>query len=514
MSAVMEATAPPVAIDDKRRGRAAVFALARFEARELLLQIPVAVTLLVYVGYTLYELLFPSDGMDAYPALQDADRATQSGLTLLLGLALLLCVNRAALRSRRRGTDRHFDVLVMEPWRRTVAHALSVVPYAVFTALIVLGEFTWQALRPGAVGHGSVAELAVAPLFVLLCGIVGLLISRLFPAVFAAPVLVILLFTASVFVSAGTGDAEWSRWLSPIVGENSNETLPSDLIGRPAAWHALYLVGVVLLAATGAVFAGRGGRRTWQVKAALAGTLVLTLTGAAGQGQGVSPELKAARERASTQPEKDQTCVKHGRSEYCAFPEWTVRTGTWAGVVDRVQDLAGGSAAEQPLLVRQRVEARYGLDGDGSVASSTTPHQITVGTRWGGNRVPEFAAGVASSLVAGDEAKGGELCDGRMVTVMWLAVGSASDPISDLRNVRLDDSLSGSAIVLTPTSPLSMSAGQTDVVREVLSRPRAEVTSAVKSHWDELTAPGVKTADVARILGVEAPKEADDCKNE
>ncbi|WP_374208593.1 ABC transporter permease [Streptomyces lincolnensis] len=515
MSAVMEATAPPVATDEKRRGRAAVLALARFEARELLLQIPVALTLVFYVGYTLYGLLFPEDGMDAYPALQDVDRATQSGPSVLLGIALLVCVNRAALRSRRRGTDRHFDVLVMEPWRRTVAHALSVVPYAVGTALVVLGAFTWQALRPGAVGHGSVAELAVAPLFVLFCGVLGLLIARLFPAVFAAPVLVILLFAVSVFVSASTGDAEWSRWLSPIVSENSNETLPSDLIGRPAAWHALYLVGLVLLFVTGAVFAGHGGRRTWPVKAALAGTLVLTLTGAVGQGQGVSPELTAAREKASTHPEKDQTCVRHGRSEYCAFPEWTVRTGTWAGVVDRVQNLAGGSAAEQPLVVRQRVEARYGLDGDGTIESSTTPHQVTVGTRWGGNRIPEFASAVASALVAGDEAKGGELCDGRVVTVMWLAVGGASDPLSDFRHVRLDDSTSGSAIVLSPTSPLSMSAGQTDVVREVLSsRPRAEVTSAVKSHWDELTAPGVKTADVARVLGVEAPKEADDCVGE
>jgi hypothetical protein len=97
---------------------------------------------------------------------------------------------------------------------------------------------------------------------------------------------------------------------------------------------------------------------------------------------------------------------------------------------------------------------------------------------------------------------------------MWLAVGSAADPVSDFRHVRLDDSLSGAAVVLSPTNPLSLSAGQTDVVRELLSRPRAEVTSAVKSHWDELTAPGVRTAEVARMLGVEAPKEADDCKEE
>ncbi|WP_411151948.1 ABC transporter permease [Streptomyces sp. A30] len=509
MNTVMEATAPPVVHSEPRRPWAAVFALARFEARDLLRYIPVLVALVVYIGYTLWGLLSEREGMDAFPALQDVDRGTQSA-PFLLGIALVVCVNRAALRSRRRGTDRHFDVLVMEPWRRTVAHVLSVVPFAVLTALVVLGEFTWQALKPGAVGHGSVAELAVGPLYVMLCGALGVLFARLVPTVFAAPLLVLGLFTFSVFISAGTSDAEWSRWLSPVVGENSTETLPSDLIGRPAAWHALYLLGLVLLAATVAVLAGGG--RTWHVKAGVAGALALTLTGAVAQSGGVSAELTAARERATATPEKEQSCTRHGTSTYCAFPEWTGRTGTWAGVVDRVQALAAGSAAKEQLLVRQRFDATYGLTGDTTIASLTAPHQVTVGTRWGGNRVPEFAAAVASVLVAGSEAKGGELCDGRMVTVMWLAVGGAADPIGDLKNVRLDDSLSGSAIVLAPTNSLSMSAGQTSVTVELLKRPRAEVTAAVKEHWGELTAPGVSTAQVARLLGVEAPKGGDDCE--
>ncbi|GAA3843170.1 ABC transporter [Streptomyces coacervatus] len=525
MSAVMEATAPPVVRGEQRRTWAAVFALARFEARELLQHIPVAVTLLFYVGYTGWKLMSPPDGMDAYPALQDADRATQTA-PLLFAIALFVCVNRAALRDRRRGTDRHFDVLVMEPWRRTAAHALSVVPFGVLTALVVGAQFTWQALRPGAVGHGSVFELAVAPLYVLLFGALGLLVARLIPSAFAAPLAVIGLFTALLFVSTGTGGA-WTRWLSPVVGESSSSTLPSELIGRPAGWHALYLGGLVLVAALAAVLFAprdavfrlprRGGwsrssPRPFGALVGLGGALVLAVTGAVGQSGGVSSELAAARERASVAPEKEQSCVRHGGSQYCAFGEWTGRTGTWAGVVDRIQALAGGAAADRSLLVRQRIDARYGLDGDSAIAPSTTPGQVTVGTRWGGNRVPEFAVGVASVLVGGDEKKGGELCDGRVVTVMWLALGGDPDPVADLKNVRLDDSLSGSAVVLAPTSSLSMSAGQTDVVRELLvSKPRAEVTAAVKSHWAQLTAPGVTTAEVARVLGTEVPKGADEC---
>ncbi|MFJ8784684.1 ABC transporter permease [Streptomyces sp. NPDC102476] len=514
MSLATETAAEPAAVheDDPRHSWAAVFALARFEARDLLRYIPVVATLLLYVGYTAWTLFDEKEGMDAFPALQDADRATQTG-PLLFGIALFVCVNRCTLRSRRRGTDRQFDVLVMEPWRRTVAHVLSVVPFAAVTALVVLGEFTRQALRPGAVGHGSLAELAVGPLYVLLCGALGVLLARLVPSTFAAPVGVVGLFVFSVFISAGTGGAEWSRWLSPIVGENGGNTvLPSDLIGRPAAWHALYLTGLILLLALCAVLASGG--RTAYLKAGAVGALALTLAGAVGQSGDVPAELAAARERATVSPQRDQTCVKQGGSTYCAFPEWTGRAGTWAGVVDRVQALAGGTAARQPLLVRQRVEARYGLTGDGAIDPLTAPGQVTVGTRWGGNRVPEFAVGVAYVLVAGDESKGGELCDGRVVTTMWLALGGASHPMTDLANVRLDDSVTGSAYVLGLTSGLSMTAGQTAVLRELLDRPRGEVTASVKQHWTELTASGVSTAQVARVLGTEVPKGAKDCAEE
>jgi energy-coupling factor transporter transmembrane protein EcfT len=507
---VAESTAVPE--DDPRRARAAVFALARFEARDLLRYIPVLATLLLYVGYTAWTLFHEKDGMDAFPALQDADRDTQTG-PLLLGIALFVCVNRCTLRSRRRGTDRQFDVLVMAPWRRTAAHVLSVVPFAAGTALIVLGEFTRQALRPGAVGHGSLAELAVGPLYVLLCGALGVLLARLVPSTFAAPVGVVGLFVLSVFVSAGTSGAEWTRWLSPIVGETSGNTvLPSDLVGRPAAWHALYLAGLILLLVLCAVLASGG--RTLSLKAGAAGALALTLAGAVGQSGGVSPELTAAREQASVAPQRDQTCVQRGSSTYCVFPEWTGRAGAWAGVVDRVQSLAGGTAARQPLLVRQRVEARYGLSGDAAIDPLTAPHQVTVGTRWGGNRVPEFAVAVAYVLIAGDESKGGELCDGRVVVAMWLALGGDSHPMADLANIRLDGGVTGAASVLAPTSGLSMSAGQTDVVRELLQRPRGEVTASVKQHWAELTASGVSTAQVARVLGAEVPKGAKDCAEE
>ncbi|WP_406170939.1 ABC transporter permease [Streptomyces sp. NBC_00996] len=495
--------AAPTGVEPPARGQgsrtAAVLALARFEARELLLQIPVFVFFALYVGYTGWTMFNGREGMDDYPVLQDVDRSTQTG-PLLLGIALFVCVDRAVLRSRRQGTDRHFDVLVMEPWRRTVAHALSVVPFAAGTALVVVFQFTWAALKPGAVGHGSPAELAVGPLAILLSGTLGVLLARLIRSTFGAPLFVVVAYVVTVLVTNAAGSAQWARRLSPAVSEEGADPIPSELLGRPAAWHVLYLVGLMVLLLCLAVLVGGG--RTRAVKALTAVALAATVTGVAGQSPGDSAGLIAARAKASVTPEKVQSCVGHGRSTYCAYPEWTGRTADWAEVVARVQSLAGGSARGERLTVRQRVDARYGLESDAALEPSSTPGVVTVGTRWGGNRIQEFAVGVASVLVAGDEESSGEGCDARAVTIMWLALASEPDPMTVFRHIRLNDSVKGSGISLAPTNPVYLSAEQTRIVRELLHKPRYSVIPKVRAHWAELTSAKTSTARVAQLLGV------------
>ncbi|MGC9442459.1 ABC transporter permease [Streptomyces sp. WG5] len=504
MSAVLTKSSPAVE-SEPRAGTRAVLALARFEARRLLMSIPVVIAFVAYVAWIVWRT---RSSWDDHPALQDVDRATQS-MPMLVGLAVLLSANIAVLRSERHGTEAHFAVLVLAPWRRTVAHALSVVPAALLTAVCVAGQFTWEAAKPGAIGHGSPAELLVGPLTVLLSGMLGVLLARSVRSASAAPLLlVVLLFT--LVLGTGPGGASGLSWLAPVVADISSNTLPSDLLGRPAAWHALYLAGAGLCAAFLAVLLAGG--RNLAVRAGVVLTLALAVTGGVLQARGVSPspELTAARERASVRPE--HTCVEHGGSTYCAFPDWVPRTGTWAGVVDRVQSLAGGSAHDRRLVVRQRIDARYGLEGDAAIPALADAHQVTVGTAWGGNRVPEFSSAVAAVLVAGTEEAGSEICDGRMVTLMWLSLSWQDDPVNALRRVRLDDSVEGSAIVLSPTDPLSMTEGQTDVVQRLLEKPRPGVGDRVKAHWAELTAPGVTTARAAELLGVAGPEKADSCE--
>ncbi|KOW00095.1 ABC transporter [Streptomyces sp. NRRL B-1140] len=502
MTAVTEKPAVPGTAEEPGGAWRAVFALAVFESRRLLTRVPVLLAFAVYVGWTVWR---GGRAWGDYPALQDADRATQ-GAPMLIGLAVLLSVNFAALRSRRHDTERHLAVLVLPRWRRTAAHALSVVAVALLTAVCVAGQFGREALRPGAIGHGSVAELLVGPLTVLLCGLFGLLLAGLVRSALAGPLLVVLFLFFFVFLS-GLNDG--ARWLLPAVEEASANTLPSDLMGRPAAWHALYLAGLGLCLGLLAVLLA--GARKPAVFAGVAGALAMTLVGGVAQSAGDSPELVKARERATVHPEQVQTCARRDGSTYCAFPEWGPRVADWAGVVDRVRSLAGGSAHEQDLVVRQRIEARYGLSSDSALTPLERPHEVTVGTAWGGNRVPEFSAAVAGVLIAGGEKAASSICDGRMVPLMWLAVGWESEPLDALRRVRLDDSVTGSAYVLQPTDGLYMTEAQTEVLRALLDLPRGEAEARVKDHWGELTAPKVTTARAAGLLGLPAPEGKDTC---
>ncbi|MER7178697.1 ABC transporter permease [Streptomyces hyaluromycini] len=503
-----EAAEPADHDRDRDTAPASVVALAVFEARQLLLQIPLLVFGLLYLAYVGYGLFGRDEGMDAYPVLHDVDRTTQGGPELL-AVALLVCVHRAALLNRRRGLEEQFGVLAMTPARRTLAHALSAVPFAVGVAVVADVQFAWAALRPGAVGHGSLFELAVAPLTVLLAGALGVLLARVLPHP-AAPLLFLLAIGLVTSMLPGGTGRHAVDWLWPVVLENGGTPVPGELLGRPAGWHALYLTGLTVLLVCVAMWVAGGRARV--LKAAAAVALAAAVAGVAGQAPGDSAGLQAARKAEADHPAKFQTCVERAGSRYCAYPDWKGWTVDWAGVVHRVQAEAGGDAATARLTVRQRIQEITDLTTDATLPTSSTPGTVTVGTQWGGNRVPEFAVGVARVLVAGSEHASLDMCDARVVTTMWLALATDPTPTDTFRHLRIDDSLSGSAAVLTSDGgSMSVSAQQTQVVRELFREPHDTVAARVKSHWQELVSPHTTTAEAARLLGVKTPKGPDDC---
>ena len=164
--------------------------------------------------------------------------------------------------------------------------------------------------------------------------------------------------------------------------------------------------------------------------------------------------------------------------------------------------------------VRQRIQEITDLTTDGALTTGSARDTVTVGTQWGGNRVPEFAVGVARVLVTGDEAAALDLCDARGVTTMWLALAADATPEATFRRLRIDDSFTGPAAVLTPDGgSMGVSAQVTEVVRSLFRDPHDTIAARVKAHWAELTSSRTTAAEAARLLGVPVPQGEDDCGN-
>jgi hypothetical protein len=493
---VLERPAQAAARTETTRG---VLALARVEARRLMLHPLVLVAL---VGYAVWPLWSDGRPEDAYPVLQEMDRETQYG-PVLIGLAGLLAANLAMLRSRRHGTEAHFGVLVMPQWRRTVAHALSVLPLALVVAALVAGMFAWDATRPGAVGRASVFELATGPLVVLLLGVLGVLMGRLASSVFAAPMAVVVILAFMYVFVVSTGGL---RWLLPVAFDENTAPRPSDLVGRPAGWHVLYLAGLTVL--SGAVAAMLSGGRSAVVRGTALGALGVTLVGAVMQTAGPSAALVAAQRRAADDPAAMQQCLRWGRTTYCAFREFVPWIGEWRPVVDGVRSLAGAPAAARELTVRQRVDARA-ASSSGVVEPLTGPRgEVTAGTAWGGERKLELAASVARGLVVDDEGHQGVYCDARGVLIMWLAISGTPDGESLAATAQSRQvGGGGGGIPLPGDGEFSLRDREYAVVQTLLERPVAEVARRVKASWTELVRPGTSTDRAATLLGVTAPAE-------
>ncbi|XVQ11648.1 hypothetical protein ACQP1W_03430 [Spirillospora sp. CA-255316] len=477
----------------------ATLALARVESR-LMLHPLVILTLLGHVALALW----PGGGeADAYPVLHEVDRESQLG-PLLIGLMGLLTVNGAVLRSRRHGTEAHFGVLVLAPKWRTVAHALSVVPLALVTAVVVAGLFAWEAARPGAVGHGSFNELATGPLMVLFLGVVGVLLGRVARSAFAGPLAVIAVLAVTFVFAVDEGGL---RWLAPLVADEGERPLTAELLGRPAGWHTLYLTAAAVLMVMVAVWASGG--RTALIRAITAGALAVTVAAAVMQGRGPSAELVAARERATREPAAVQDCVRHGLTTYCAFEEFKPWTGEWRKVTDGVRALAG-PAATRELTVRQRVYAVEGPSGMGELPPAPDGgREVTIGTAWDGERRLELAASVARGLVVGSERSGRVHCDARGVLMFWLAIRGIPDGEAQYAATRKNMG-GGGGTILAPVNPITVRDREYAVVRALLDRPTTEVAQRVRASWNELVQPGTSTDRAASLLGVTAPAETPD----
>ncbi|MGI5240695.1 hypothetical protein [Dactylosporangium sp. CA-139066] len=420
----------------------AVLALAWFEGLRLVRR-PVVVAALLVLCPLWY--LANADRAWRFAVLYEADQWLQPP-GLLLGGVALIASNLAVTRAHRDGATALLDVLTLPLSRRVGAHLVALLPLTAVAGVFVAGHIAVLAALDGSVGRPRVFELATGPAVVLLSGAVGVLLGRIVRGAFVAPLLTVA-FVAYTIISLGMAPTGGSNpnWFVPVIGRAGGDPefglppLPPALMARPAGWHLMYLLGVAALVATLALLLARCRRGV----AAVAAAAALLVTGVAGTaqagatGRGDDAALIAATRR----PGATQTCERIARVTYCSFAGFEPWVEQWDAVARGVSRQTPAAVSEQPLAVRQRLDAYAYSRPGGSPAPGTVPvpapleswqaedraagipNAITASTRWGdGWSEASLAARLAYELItrSGPGAQSHE-CGARGVLIGWLA---------------------------------------------------------------------------------------------
>jgi len=484
-------------------------------------------------------------GRGTVPVLHYADIATQFPLAPLAGAALL-ATNLAVLRPHRDGAVDLYGATRLSLARRTLAHLLSVLPLVALGGVMVAADLTWLSGVPGSAGAPHAAEAATGPALIALGGCLGVALGRLWRSVALAPLVLVGLALGSLTLAdlyIGGHDRRSWVWLGTLLRPVTIDPPPAALLGRPATWHLVYLLGAAVVLGALAVWRSqaqaRARRRTQAVTAAvLVAALAVTAGAAVAQTRPTSPALAARRLAAGSDPAQ-QVCQRRGQVVYCVYPGFEPQIGLWEPTVRAV--LAGvppaAAARAVPVTVAQRigwwrlaqdedrlVEAQDRRRGDRQVAP--------VGTIWGrdGQTLAATQARLASNVAArvigqpdrvlepdGEQPKsssdaavgpsaptGG--CGARAVVALWLAARVSPHAAAGLRQQVTDPRFP----TFTFVNDVDFDDGQWGV-REgqfalaLLERPSEQVAQTLWRRWDLVTSPATSVERLGELLGVQPP---------
>ena len=242
MSVAVATTAQSVSMDAGPRLRS-VLALTRVEARRLIthpaILVPPALIVLTGIrGPGAFKFLFLV-GIGYFA----------------IGIGTLVAASLCATRSRRDRTEELYASLPLRAADRTAAHLLSVAaPLA--AALVIAGVLAavtrpWAGasarldIEPRTIMYG-LPDFIQAPLMVGFLGVAGVVLARWFITPVAVPVVFAGIFAMNSLVGLASGAL---RWLNPAAdystaGPGSASVIP---------WHLVYLGGLILLLAVGAL---------------------------------------------------------------------------------------------------------------------------------------------------------------------------------------------------------------------------------------------------------------------
>lgn len=492
--------------------RRAVCSLARVEGRHLL-RSP-----LVLAGFAFGFL--PAFGTGPWvPELRSAS-ADSAFTCLLLAAATLVAANLAALRSRRHGTEELLSTTASPATVRTGSHLLAVAGPTVLAVIMVIASYANDVLRRQAYGHPDLAELAVGPLLVAGAGALGVLLARWLPSGLVAPVACVAIGAFELLMnSSPVLDSGW-RWLAFWVQAGDFELLPP----RPARWHLVYLVGLVGLAAVGAL-ARHGLRRPVVVAGSVA--LAVTVVAAVAQIRPAPAETWEARNRVLADPATRQVCDERAGVRYCAFPRHSPLIERWADVVAGARAHVPAGAWPEEMAVTQRMtpgDLQYTPEELRRVLPDLPPRgaplpddgDVHPGANWttDGATALSLGLGVASRVVGFPLAPPapGTVCDaagqGRAVVALWLAAQATADAGGFLRGASGDDVvvLDGRPYLVpveaTVQQVVAWGMAEVQHARALLDRPDTEVGGDLARHWERLTNPATTTSEAVSLLGL------------
>lgn len=513
------------------RSRRSMLALTAVESGRLLRHPAVLAATAVSVW-----LLWRS-GNGTAPVLHYADIATQIPLAPLAG-ATLLATNLAVLRSHRDGAVDLYGATRLSLARRTLAHLLSMLPLVALGGILVVADLAWLAGMPGSVGTAHLAEAATGPALIALGGCLGVLLGLLVRSVALAPlVLVALAFgslTLAELYKGGQDQRPWT-WLGTLLPAPPFDPPPADLMGRPATWHLVYLLGIAVTVAALAVWRSQvqaSARRRAQVAAAMVlVAAIAAMTGAAVvQTRPTSSALAAQRLAVVTNPSAELVCQRRDPAVYCVFPGFEPQIALWEPTVRAMVAAVPPAAAARalPVTVAHRVGLHRLIDEDvlgteGTPASSSVRLVAPVGTAWGRDG-PEhalaqarLAANVAARLVAPTRGDGQEPqwspCHAQAVVALWLGGQASPQAAEGIRQAvtwaaqfEIGET---SAIPHDPVHPddlyWSVRAGRFALA--LLDRPHDQIAQTLWRNWDLVTAPDTTIERLGEVLGIQPPSD-------
>ena len=183
-------------------------------------------------------------------------------------------------------------------------------PLVALGGILVVADLAWLARMPGSVGAPHLAEAATGPALIVLGGWLGVLLGRVWRSVAVAPLVLVALAVGSLTLAelqVGGHDQRSWIWLGTLLRPVTIDPPPAALLGRPATWHLVYLLGAAVVLGALAVWRSqaqaRARRRTQAVTGAvLVAALAVTTTAAVVQTRPTSAALAARREAAASNP--------------------------------------------------------------------------------------------------------------------------------------------------------------------------------------------------------------------